>query len=137
LAVPEHPANNIQLLTKIVKETEEEVTKNPDKTHIRGVHQFNNYFCSLMGLGVPRRTYQDSEYQRFFAKAANIMMMYRLCDVMTWVLCPDDHGIVPLHERRAFKAPQNTVSIQFLHKCDIVTDVVYSSHSFTFKVSHS
>lgn len=120
-----------------LKQTEEEVTKNPGMPLIGGVRQFNHYFCSLMGLGITRKTYQDFEHQRLFAKAANIMMMYRLCDVMTWVLCPDDHGIVPQHDRQAFKAPKNAVSSQFPHKFDIVTNVVYSSHSFTCTVSSS
>ena len=138
MALPKHPANNIQLFTNIVKKTEEEVTRNPEKTVIGGVAQFNHYFCTLMGLGITRRIYGDSEHKKFFAKATNIMMMYRLCDIMTWVLCPDDQKTVPQHDKQVFKAPQNTVSIQYPHVVNIVIDVIcYSSHSLIFTVSGS
>src|SRR6266550_4345129 len=95
LAVPQHPANDIQLFTNKVKRTEEEVTRNHEDILVGGVKQFNHYFCSFMGIGVPIKQYGDFQHRKFFAKAANIMMMYRLCDIMTWTLCPDDQGIVP------------------------------------------
>ncbi|KAF8335502.1 hypothetical protein F5887DRAFT_921136 [Amanita rubescens] len=105
---------NIQLFTNKVKKTENEVTTAPDMPNIGGVHQFNHYFCSLMGIKIAKRKYEKLQYQKFFAKATNIMMMYRLCDIMTWTLCPDDQGIVPQHDKQVFKAPNNT-SFHHIH----------------------
>lgn len=91
-----------------------------------------------MGIKIAKRKYEKLQYQKFFAKATNIMMMYRLCDIMTWTLCPDDQGIVPQHDKQVFKAPNNTVSIHYLHQLfDIVIDITYTSHSIIFIVSRN
>jgi hypothetical protein len=101
-----------------VKEIENEVTTAPETTRtIDSNHNFNHYFCSLTGIKLPKRKYGNLQHMKFFAKAVNIMMMYRLCDIMTWTLCPDsDQGIVPQHDKRVFRAPKNTVSIHYLHQ---------------------
>jgi hypothetical protein len=92
-----------------------------------------------MGLGI-LNSKEETTATEVFCQAANIMMMYHLCDIMTWTLCPDDQGIVPQHDELAFKAPNNTVSIQYLHQLsNIVIDVTYSSHALIsiFIVSRS
>ena len=79
-------------------------------TNSHELQDFNHFYRIFMGYGLPIKSYKLFKNRVHLTKAANVLMKYRLCDIMAWALCNDKSGPVPLHKRRVFKVLQRTVS---------------------------
>ncbi|KAK2459345.1 hypothetical protein APHAL10511_008638 [Amanita phalloides] len=75
---------------------------------IDGRKPFGRYFCALLGFEVTRVSYERDRFRMHFNRAVNMLMKYRLWDVMTFLYSPDSSGPVPKHGRSKFRAPEKT-----------------------------
>ena len=62
-----------------------------------------------------------------------MLMQYRLCDILTWIDCPELSGPVPIHIRRKYESPDKAVSGIIMKLNQGEFDI--SSHSSTWVAS--
>lgn len=63
-----------------------------------------------MGYGPVRKTFNENRNRLHFSEVANVLMKYRLCDIMAWMGSEDEVFNVPIHSRRSFKVLSKSVS---------------------------
>ena len=78
----------------------------------KGQLTFSSFFRGLVGFGQVKH-YQPGTSRKFFAPAMNILMQYRLCDILTWIFHQDLSGVVPMHGKKPIKVPETTVRFLF------------------------
>lgn len=79
-------------------------------TNSHQLRDFNSFYRSLMGYGLPIKSYNMSKNRKHLTTAANVLMQYRLCDIIAWTLSNETSGAVPLHKKRGFKLLHRSVS---------------------------
>lgn len=80
------------------------------------------YFQSFIGYNTPRVKYIDNRQTKLFSATAEMIMQWRLCDIITWTYCPNHTGPVPIHVRKSFTTPGKSVSSQYIINSDTYTD---------------
>jgi len=100
-------ADKTQDFVKQLYAQERTLLSDPSRTKERSLR---SYFQSFLGYNKPMISYQKDHHIQFFPICADIIMQYRLCDVLNWVYCPGISGPVPIHARRSYKSPDKSVS---------------------------
>ena len=97
-------------MQKLYKKEEELMLESNWTYGKEGTKPLWNYFRGFLGYKTKRVTYEQDRQIRNFSATAEMIMQWRLCDIITWVFCPDQTGLVPTHLRRPYKAPGKSVS---------------------------
>ena len=98
-----------EFINSVLDEEKKLIANEHEKT------EFNRYYLSMMGYGGKRKSYSENKNRMHFSGLTNMLMKYRLCDIITWTFCGDESGPVPLHEKRVFKVLSRTVSILYIN----------------------
>jgi hypothetical protein len=80
---------------------------------ITGKHtksEWNLYYRTVMGYGLPRKSLNVYNNRLQLGKLANVLMNYRLCDILTWTVSDDVDRNVPIHCKKTFKVLSRSVS---------------------------
>ena len=84
------------------------------------------YFQAFIGYNTPRVKYADNRHVKLFSLTAEMILQWRLCDIITWTYCPNLTGPVPIHLRKSFTTPGKSVSSQYITNSDTDTNFTKS-----------
>ncbi|KAF8638713.1 hypothetical protein AX14_010164 [Amanita brunnescens Koide BX004] len=107
-----------EFINSVLDEEKKLIANEHEKT------EFNRYYLSMMGYGGKRKSYSENKNRMHFSGLTNMLMKYRLCDIITWTFCGDESGPVPLHEKRVFKVLSRTT----FHKMKSIKAVLDNAH---------
>jgi hypothetical protein len=68
------------------------------------------YFQAFIGYKTSIVPFSENSHRARFSATTDMLMHYRLCDILTWVHCPEFSGPVPTHIRKKYESPDRIVS---------------------------